>query len=137
MSKIYKKLTKYKMPLFSANTVAKFRQMWYNLLCIIDFITEMRFMGMDLEMVKYLSKLGKLNFTDDELKKAAEDMTSIIEIMDTIKEIDIVYEPIKDNHNVYLDGLRRDEAMDSFPTEKILQNAVNSESCFVVPKVVE
>ncbi len=92
---------------------------------------------MDLEMVKYLSKLGKLNFTDEELEKAAKDMTSIIEIMDTIKEIDITYEPIKDNHNVYLNGLREDAAMDSFPTEKILQNAVNSESCFVVPKVVE
>lgn len=92
---------------------------------------------MDLEMVRYLSQLGKLSFTDDELKKAAEDMTSIIEIMDTIKEIDIVYDPLKDNHNVYLGGLRKDEAMDSFPTEKILRNAVNSENCFVVPKVVE
>ena len=92
---------------------------------------------MDLEMVKYLSKLGKLNFTDSELEKAAKDMTSIIEIMDTIKEIDIVYEPIKDNHNVYLAGLREDVSMDSFPPDKILQNAVNSESCFVVPKVVE
>ncbi|MDE6595980.1 MAG: Asp-tRNA(Asn)/Glu-tRNA(Gln) amidotransferase subunit GatC [Oscillospiraceae bacterium] len=92
---------------------------------------------MDLEMVKYLSKLGKLNFTDEELEKVAKDMTSIIEIMDTIKEIDITYEPIKDNHNVYLNGLREDISADSFPTEKILQNAVNSESCFVVPKVVE
>lgn len=92
---------------------------------------------MDLEMVKYLSKLGKLNFTDEELKKAAEDMTSIIEIMDTIKEIDITYEPLKDNHNVYLNGLREDVSMDSFPTDKILQNAVKSENCFVVPKVVE
>lgn len=64
-------------------------------------------------------------------------MTGIIEIMDTIKEIDISYDPIKDNHNVYLNGLREDRAMDSFPTEKILQNAVNSEKCFVVPKVVE
>lgn len=92
---------------------------------------------MDLEMVKYLSKLGKLYFTDEELEKAAGDMTSIIEIMDTIKEIDIAYEPLKDNHNVYLNGLREDTAMNSFLTEKILSNAVNSESCFVVPKVVE
>ncbi|MGN0674856.1 MAG: Asp-tRNA(Asn)/Glu-tRNA(Gln) amidotransferase subunit GatC [Oscillospiraceae bacterium] len=92
---------------------------------------------MDLEMVKYLSKLGKLNFTDEELEKVAGDMTSIIEIMDTIKEIDITYDPLKDNHNVYLNGLREDKAMESFPTEKILQNAVKSENCFVVPKVVE
>lgn len=92
---------------------------------------------MDIEMVRHLSDLGKLTFTDEELEKVAKDMTGIIEIMDTIKEIDISYDPIKDNHNVYLNGLREDRAMDSFPTEKILQNAVNSENCFVVPKVVE
>lgn len=92
---------------------------------------------MDIEMVRHLSDLGKLTFTDRELEKVAKDMTGIIEIMDTIKEIDISYDPIKDNHNVYLNGLREDRAMDSFPTEKILQNAVNSENCFVVPKVVE
>ena len=55
---------------------------------------------MDLEMVKYLAKLGKLSFTDEELEQAVKDMTSIIEIMDTIKEIDITYDPLKDNHNV-------------------------------------
>ena len=82
---------------------------------------------MDLEMVRYLSKLGKLNFTDEELEKMAVDMTDIIEIMDTIKEIDVTYDPIKDNHNVYLNNLREDIAADSFPTEKILKNAVNSE----------
>lgn len=92
---------------------------------------------MDLDMVRYLSKLGKLSFTDEQLEKMADDMTDIIEIMDTIKEIDISYDPIKDNHNVYLNDLRKDIAADSFPTEKIFQNAVNSENAFVVPKVVE
>lgn len=92
---------------------------------------------MDLEMVKYLAKLGKLNFTEEGFEAMAEDMTDIIEIMDTIKEIDITYDPIKDNHNVYLKDLRKDEAQPSLPTEKVLQNAVNSENSFVVPKVVE
>ena len=86
---------------------------------------------MDLEMVSYLSKLGKLSFTDEELKKTAEEMTSIIEIMDTIKEIDVEYNALADNN------LREDESEASMPTEKILQNAVNSQNCFVVPKVVE
>ena len=67
----------------------------------------------------------------------AGDMTGIIEIMDTIKEIDVTYDPIKDNHNVYLNDLRKDIAADSYPTAQILQNAVNSEDAFVVPKVVE
>lgn len=92
---------------------------------------------MDLEMVSYLSKLGKLAFSDEELKKTAEDMTSIIEIMDTIKEIDITYDALADNHNVYLNDLREDISAPSMETAKILQNAKNSNNCFVVPKVVE
>ncbi|MBS6445411.1 MAG: aspartyl/glutamyl-tRNA amidotransferase subunit C [Ruminococcus sp.] len=121
---------------------------------------------MDLNMVQYLAKLSKLSFSDEELKSMADDMTSIIEIMDTIKEMDIKYDAMK-NQNVYindlrpeikddypsfpvdvesvkkeyrnafLNELREDVNKESFPTEKILQNATNSNDCFVVPKVVE
>lgn len=92
---------------------------------------------MDLDMVRYLSELGKLYLSDEELEKMASDMTDIIKIMDTVKEIDVTYEPIKDNHNVYLNDLRKDIPQDSFPTAKILQNAVNTEDSFVVPKVFD
>lgn len=92
---------------------------------------------MDMEMVKHLARLSKLNFTDAELKKAAGEMTDIIKIMDTVKEIDITYDPIKDNQNVYLNDLRKDIPSESLPAEKILQNAVSMDNAFVVPKVVE
>lgn len=88
-------------------------------------------------MVKYLAELGKLEFSDDELAKKADEMTDIINLMDTVKEIDITYDALKDNHDVYINDLREDVVMQSLDTEKILQNAVNSNNCFVVPKVVE
>lgn len=88
-------------------------------------------------MVKYLAELGKLEFSDDELAKKADEMTDIINLMDTVKEIDITYDALKDNHDVYINDLREDVVMQSLATEKILQNAVNSNNCFVVPKVVE
>lgn len=88
-------------------------------------------------MISYLAELGKLHFSPEEMKQMAKDMTSIIAIMDTVKEIDITYDAEADNKNVYLNDLREDINAPSFPTEKILQNAVNDESCFVVPKVVE
>lgn len=88
-------------------------------------------------MVKYLAELGKLEFSDDELAKKADEMTDIINLMDTVKEIDITYDALKDNHDVYINDLREDAVMQSLDTEKILQNAVNSNNCFVVPKVVE
>lgn len=88
-------------------------------------------------MVKYLADLGKLEFTPEELAKKAEEMTDIINLMDTVKEIDISYDALKDNHDVYINDLREDEPKESLPTEKILKNAVNTNNCFVVPKVVE
>lgn len=92
---------------------------------------------MDLEMIKYLAELGKLKFTDEELKKASEDMTSIIELMDKVKEIDVVYDPYLDNKNVFLNDLREDKNAASLDTGKLLKNAKNQQNCFVVPKVVE
>lgn len=88
-------------------------------------------------MVKYLANLSKLEYSEEELKKTAEQMTNIIDLMDTVKEIDITYDDIKDNHNVYLNEIREDKVMDSMETKKVLQNAVNANNCFVVPKVVE
>ncbi len=92
---------------------------------------------MNLEMVKYLAELGKLEFTDEALAKTADEMTDIIELMDTIKDFGLEYDALKDNHNVFLNDLRKDEKLPSMSTEKVLQNAVNSDNCFVVPKVVE
>lgn len=92
---------------------------------------------MDLAMVKYLAELGKLEFSDSELEKAADEMTDIIDLMDTVKEINITYDALKDNHDVFLNELRQDAAAPSMETKKVLQNAVNSDNCFVVPKVVE
>ncbi|WP_294408166.1 Asp-tRNA(Asn)/Glu-tRNA(Gln) amidotransferase subunit GatC [uncultured Ruminococcus sp.] len=92
---------------------------------------------MDTNLVKYLAELGKLEFSDEELEKVSGEMTGIIDLMDTIKEIDVTYDDTKDNHNVYLNDIRKDEVAASMPTEKVLQNAVNQNNCFVVPKVVE
>lgn len=88
-------------------------------------------------MVSYLSELGKLDFSKEELEKVAHEMTDIINLMDTIKDLDVTYDALLDNKNVYLNNLRQDKSEASMPTEKILKNAVNTNNCFVVPKVVE
>ena len=69
---------------------------------------------MDLQMIAYLAELGKLHFTKEEMEQMASEMTSIIEIMDTVKEIDIQYDAYADNKNVYLNDLREDIKEDSF-----------------------
>ena len=88
-------------------------------------------------MISHLSTLSKLSFTDDELEKFASDMSNIIEIVDIVKEVDIEYYPLADNRNIRVNDLREDVAKESMATDKILKNAVNSDNCFIVPKVVE
>lgn len=100
-------------------------------------ITKGQGLNMELNMVKYLAELSKLQFSDEELKKVSAEMTDIIDLMDTVKEIDITYDDLKDNHNVYLNDLRKDVVQESMSTDKVLKNAVNTNNCFVVPKVVE
>jgi aspartyl-tRNA(Asn)/glutamyl-tRNA(Gln) amidotransferase subunit C len=92
---------------------------------------------MDLQTFNQIADLGKLTFSDDERDELLHDMTDIIDIMDTVKNADLVYDPLLDNKNVYINELRKDKSETSFPTEKILQNARNMNNCFVVPKVVE
>lgn len=72
---------------------------------------------MDLQMIAYLAELGKLHFTKEEMEQMASEMTSIIEIMDTVKEIDIQYDAYADNKNVYLNDLGRHQGR-QFPYRK-------------------
>ncbi len=88
-------------------------------------------------MVSYLSELGKLQFSEQELEKVAHEMTDIINLMDTIKDIDVTYDALLDNKNVYLNDLRKDISEKSMDTQSILNNATHSNNCFVVPKIVE
>lgn len=92
---------------------------------------------MDMQMVKYLADLSKLEFSEEKLEETAGQMTDIIGLMDTVKEIDVTYDAYKDNHDVFLPELRADSVVPSMATDMIVSNAVSSDNCFVVPKVVE
>ncbi|MDR0946136.1 MAG: Asp-tRNA(Asn)/Glu-tRNA(Gln) amidotransferase subunit GatC [Ruminococcus sp.] len=92
---------------------------------------------MDIQTFENVAELGKLTFSEEERGTLLADMNEIVLIMDTVKDVDITYDPILDNRNRYLDSLREDISAPSFETEKILSNAKASDGCFTVPKVVE
>ncbi len=94
-------------------------------------------MAMELKTIQHLCELSKLNYDEDGLKKVMGEMSDIIDLMDTIKSFDLTYDDTKDNNSISFGDVREDEAQASFPTEKLLANAENTENCYVVPKVVE
>ena len=90
----------------------------------------------DTNLTRHLAELSKIEFNDDELNKMTEDMTDIINLMDKVCEFDSSKKPYALDAVDYKD-LRKDEYRNSYPTEKITENAKNTKNnSFVVPKVV-
>ncbi len=89
--------------------------------------------------LSHIAELSKLSFTDEESEIMAEQMGDIIELMDTIRDFDIEYDDTKDNNQIPYAQLREDKAEESFPSEKLMQNAVTGGGgdCYVLPKMME
>ena len=90
------------------------------------------------EMLEYVSKLAKLELTEEEKKQEIKDMQSIVSYMDILNTLDTsqveatshIY-PIK---NVF----REDIATASYNRDEILLNAPEKkDGCYKVPKTVE
>lgn len=89
------------------------------------------------EAVERAAHLSRLEFTEEELEKQFEQLGSIIEMMDSLSEIDTTdvtpLNHVMDIHNVF----REDEVHESMGAEKVLANAPEeNENMFQVPKIV-
>lgn len=93
----------------------------------------------DKATLDHIAELSKLSFTDEETEKMIDQMSDIITLMDTIRDIDIQYDDTKDNNEIAYERLREDKAGESFPAERLLQNteAGGDGDCYVLPKMME
>ena len=88
--------------------------------------------------VLYVANLARLNVTDEEADKLANEMGSIIDFADMLSEVDTRgIEPT--NHAMKMENVFREDVITgSYDRELILKNAPSQESgCYSVPKVVE
>lgn len=95
------------------------------------------FMPVELKTIEHLCELSKLDYDEEGMKKVMGEMSDIIDLMDEIKEFDLTYDDTKDGNEIAFGDTREDVSEESFPTEKLLSNAENTDGCYVVPKVVE
>ena len=90
----------------------------------------------DVQLLDYLCKLAKLSFDDDKKNKMAQDMESIMALMDSIKDVDINAEdypmafPGKQAH------LRADEICPSLPVDEALANVPDRKFRFIAVKKI-
>ena len=90
-----------------------------------------------MKTIEHLCGLSKLSYDEAGMEKVMGEMSSIIDLMDEIKGFDLTYDDTKDKNEIRFCDTREDIPEKSFDTEKLLQNAENTDSCYVVPKVVE
>lgn len=89
------------------------------------------------EAVERVAHLSRLEFTEDELEKQYEQLGSIIDMMDSLSEIDTTdVTPL--NHVMNLQNVFREDIVhESMGVEKVLSNAPSeNENMFQVPKIV-
>lgn len=89
------------------------------------------------EEIMKIAILSKLFVAEDEIEQLTEDMSKIISFADTINNASDEGTDF-DNINSLSNVLREDEVVPSYPREKILANAKDSdEGCFLVKNIMK
>ncbi len=76
----------------------------------------------DLKLIDHLAALSRLSFEGEEKERMANDMESIMKLMDTITEVEISEADYPLTAEGGMELLREDEIKDSTPVEEILAN---------------
>lgn len=90
-----------------------------------------------LEAVERVAHLSRLQFTEEELQEQHKQLESIIDMMDSLSEIDTT-DVTPQNHVMDIQNVfREDVVQEGMSVEKVLQNApAQAEDMFQVPKIV-
>ena len=95
-------------------------------------------MEFDKKSLLKLGKLARISISDDKLNNLSQDLNSILEFVDQLKEIrtDQV-DPTSNSLNQKLE-VRDDKVENKNSAEDVLENAPEKEmNFFIVPKVIE
>lgn len=92
----------------------------------------------DVDEARKLAKLSRLDFSEDELKNFTNEFEKMLAMFEALEDIDVSNVSLIESA-LRSDGeLRKDEIVDSFPQETILQNAPEKkDGAFIVPVTVE
>ncbi len=95
-------------------------------------------MAVSIDEVRYIARLARLRFSEEEEARLAEEMSRILGYMDQLGELDTAGVPpmshVLDLHNI----TREDTARARISRDEALQNAPDADGKhFRVPKVIE
>lgn len=93
---------------------------------------------LDAELITYLAKLSKLEIDEVDKERLVTEMSAIVDLMDTVNELEInEAEDLRDS-GVALISLREDVVLASYDRDLLLKNTSHKkDGFFVVPKIME
>jgi len=95
-------------------------------------------MKLSREEVLHIARLARLGLSDEEVEKAREQLSNIMENFEILKSVDTTDVPPTAQSLALQNVLREDEPRDSFPRQEILANAPQEdEDSFRVRAVLE
>lgn len=95
-------------------------------------------MKISIEEVKYIAKLAKLRFTEEEAKNMAQEFESILEHFNSIGKFDLNNVQMESYNNDLMPHLRKDETVVFEDKKKLFRNVKSmSDTSIKVPKIIE
>ena len=95
-------------------------------------------MRLSREEVMHIALLARLGLTEEEVERASQQLSNILEHFEVLQEMDTGEVPPTAQSIVLNNVLREDEACDSFPQEQMLSNAPQEdEESFRVNAILE
>ena len=94
-------------------------------------------MAISREEVRYIAKLARLEFSEEEEKELATDLSKVLDYMAKLNEVDTTDVPPM-THVLDLAGVtRKDEVQSRITREEALSNAPETDGTYIrVPKVI-
>jgi aspartyl-tRNA(Asn)/glutamyl-tRNA(Gln) amidotransferase subunit C len=95
-------------------------------------------MAISEEQVKHVAKLAKLSFSDDELHEFTSQLGKIIDMVETLEEVDTEGVPFTSNVAETINVMREDNAQEGWNRQELMRNVPESEDGFIkVPAIID
>lgn len=95
-------------------------------------------MAISEKQVKHVAKLAKLSFSDDELHEFTSQLGKIIDMVETLEEVDTEGVPFTSNVAETINVMREDIAAEGWNRQELMRNVPESEDGFIkVPAIID
>jgi len=96
------------------------------------------FMAISEEQVKHVAKLAKLSFSEDELHEFTSQLGKIIDMVETLEEVDTQGVPFTSNVADTINVMREDVTIGGWDRDELMKNVPESEDGFIkVPAIID